>query len=144
MTLSFYSYSLLRFVPDIARGEAANLGVIVVDDAAGETASAFLADFGPKVTALAPGFSVAGISASVDQFRRQLGGPRRSASDDVRIRSSAQLAVLAGAMRNQLQMSEPKPCRAASLSEAAQQLYEELVRPIGAPASLGSVQAGAS
>ena len=35
MTLSLYSYSLLRFVPDIARGEAANLGVIVVDDAAG-------------------------------------------------------------------------------------------------------------
>jgi hypothetical protein len=61
MTLSSYSYSLLRFVPDIARGEAANLGVIVVDDVAGETASAFLDDFGPKIAALAPGFSVGGI-----------------------------------------------------------------------------------
>ena len=132
MTLSFYSFSLLRFVPDIARGEAANLGVIVVDDATGEIASAFLPDFGSKVSALAPGFSVAGISASVERFRRQL-GRRHDGSDDGQIRSSAQLSVLSGAMRNQLQLSEPKLFRAVSLPEAARQLYDELVRPVGAP-----------
>jgi hypothetical protein len=66
MTLSTYSYSLLRFVPDLARGEAANLGVIVIDDVAGESASAFIPDFGPKIAALAQGFSAVGITASVD------------------------------------------------------------------------------
>jgi hypothetical protein len=131
MTLSFYRYSVLRFVPGIARGEAANLGVIVVDDATGEAASAFLPDFGPKISALAPGFSVAGFTASVERFRRQF-GERRNGSDDHQIRSSARLAVLSGAMRNQLQLSGPKPFRAASLSEAARQLYDELVRPVGA------------
>ena len=135
MTFSFYSYSLLRFVPDIARGEAANLGVIVVDDATGESASAFLPDFGPKIAALAPGFNVAGSTVFVDQLRRQLGGRSRDGSDDAHIRTSAQLAVLAGAMRSQLQLSEPKLCRATSLPEAAQRLYEELVRPIGASLS---------
>ena len=130
MKLATYSYSLFRFVPDIARGEAANLGVIVVDDEARAVGSAFLPDSRGKVSALAPSSKPDVIADAIDEFRRCVtdvhqGGS--ACSEDVRIRSSEQLRVLASAMRNQLQLSEPRLCRAASLDDAVRQLYRELV-----------------
>ena len=144
MTLREYRYSLLRFVPGIARGEAANVGVIVVDDTAGETASAFLPDSTAKIAALAPGFNVAGITDAIEAIRRRVDPECRSTSETAWVRSSEQLRVLAGTMKNQLQLSEPKACRAVSLEEAARELYEQLVRPIGAATTETEVRAVAS
>ena len=140
---SDYHYSLLCFVPRIGRGEMVNVGVIVVDDATGAAVGAFLPDPSPKIDALAPGFNVAGIVADIDVLRHRLKTQRQPPAD-VWIRSSEQLRVLAGAMRNQLQLSEPRPYPAASLAAAARELYEDFVRPIGAPVGVESVRTAAS
>jgi hypothetical protein len=141
--LSDYHYSLLRFVPRIGRGETVNVGVIVVDDTTGASAGVFLPDPSPKICALAPGFNVAGIVADIDSIRRRVEEQRQS-KPDAWIRSSEQLRVLAGAMRNQLQLSEPRPYSAASLAVAAEELYEDFVKPIGAPVSLIKARTAAS
>jgi len=137
-----YRYSLLQFVPRIGRGESVNVGVIVVDDATGQSTGVFLPDPSPKIGALAPGFNVAGIGADIETIRRRLGACSEAAPNTW-IRSSEQLRVLAGTMRNQLQFSEPHPYAAASLGAAAQKLYEEFVRPIGAAVGLESMRAAA-
>jgi hypothetical protein len=144
MTLHEYRYSVLRFVPSIVRDEAVNVGVIVIDDANEATASAFLPDSAPKITALAPGYNVDGIIGAIDTIRRRLDGQHEPAPADAWIRSSEQLRVLAGAMKNQLQLSEPRPWHAASLTDAAQQLYDLHVRPIDAATRPVNVHAVAS
>src|SRR5215216_1370735 len=126
MMLHDYHYSILRFVPGLGRGEAANVGVIVVDDRSGETTGAFLPDSTAKIVALAPGLPIAGIIDAIDTIRRRLDPGCRAAGEAAWIRSSAQLRVLSGTMKNQLQLGEPKMCRAASLDDAARELYEQL------------------
>jgi hypothetical protein len=132
--LSDYHYSMLHFVPRIGRGETVNVGVIVVDDATGRTAGAFLPDPSPKIVALAPGYNVANIAADIETIRHRVDRERQPGGH-AWIRSSEQLRTLAGAMRNQLQLSEPRPCHAASLESAARELYDDFVRPIGASRS---------
>jgi hypothetical protein len=129
---------IVRFVPSIARGEAANLGVIVVDDAVGATESAFVGSTRERASALARGFNVEMIARSVDRLQRHAASARGAGvgqPHDGCIRTSAQLRTLAGAMKNQIQLSEPRPYRARPLKAAADELYRHLVHPIGAPAS---------
>jgi hypothetical protein len=134
--LSTYQYSVIRFVPSIARDEAANVGVIVVDDESGTASGAFLRSIRSKVSALAPGFNVDLIADSVERLQRRAAAVYQGSlhyPEDARIKNSAQLRTLAGAMKNQIQLSEPRPYRAASLDAAAEQLYRDLVQPVSAP-----------
>jgi hypothetical protein len=134
MNLREYQFSILSFVPSILRDERANLGVVVFDDATATMSCAFLPDCAPKIAALAPGFNITGMVGAVDGYRRRFeeGHPPISAEGNVRL--SAQFGVLAGAMRNQLQLSEPKSWPSSSLDAAGRELYDLHVRPVGSPA----------
>jgi hypothetical protein len=134
MALRTFHYSIVSFVPDIGRGEAANVGVIVVDDTTRTGRGKFLSDISTKVVALAPGFNVAGIANALDRLQAQIATPDQPDAASViepYIQTSAHLRTLAGAMKNQIQMSEPRVMRAHSLDAAADELYRLMVRPVG-------------
>lgn len=132
MTYNTYHYSVYRFVPDIVRDEAMNLGVVVIDDDAAVARSAFLPDVRRKIAALAPDLNARITAKVVERFQRLVSGDFQASMEypeDGRITSSERLRVLAAAMRNQFQLTEPRPYRARSLSDAVRQLYENFVKP---------------
>jgi len=63
--------------------------------------------------------------------RRSLAPVSGAPKQMVSARLSEQFRRLAGAMRNQLRMSEPKSWPAGSLDSAVRELYELHVRPVG-------------
>ena len=131
--MNTYHYSYLQFIPRIGGVEAVTLGVIVVDDTSREATNRLLPSFTSKVRALAPTYNI----AILEHAARRLGDRASTAHqaslevpDDVRIRSSEQLRVLAAAMQNQLQLTSPRPYRAMTLAAAADWLYEQYVKPV--------------
>jgi Protein of unknown function (DUF3037) len=128
-----FLYSLVRFVPDVARGEAVNLGVLVADDEAGAVKAAFYPDARRKMRPLAPGFNLDAFAAEIGRFRERVTTvyqPALTGPVDPRISTSTQLTSLSDTMRNQLQVSPPRVYRAETLDAAVQALYRGLVQPI--------------
>ena len=134
MDLKLFWYSLFRFVPGPGRGEAANLGVVVVSDEEAQSASRFMTGFRQKVFALAPGAPAENIEYTAERLALRFQPayqPTICGEDDPRIVSVHQLRSLASTMSNQVQLSEPRLYQAASLQEAVEELYERLVKSIG-------------
>ena len=144
MELTFFAYSVLRFVPDPVRGERINLGVVVVSDAEGVSRGQFLSGFRQKLTALAPNSKAELVERAVEDFKLRFEPsyrPTLFGERDPRVRSTRQLEALAGTMKNQLQLSTPKPYRAASLDDAVEELFAELVAPAKRAASASKTMA---
>ncbi|TAK66334.1 MAG: DUF3037 domain-containing protein, partial [Dehalococcoidia bacterium] len=135
--LTFFSYSLLRFVPDVARDEAINLGVIVVSDDERLSDGAFLSRFRGRLRSLAPTSNADAVENAIAVLRLQLGAAYQPGLNELVeteevpvICSTPQLAAMAATMRNQFQLTEPRRYRAASLKDATSELFRDLVSPL--------------
>jgi len=114
-----YHYSTLRFVPDSARGELVNLGIVVGDEETGDWDLRLVSGLrrakaidneGRLGTALA---FIASLEETV-------------AADEPPI-SAVDLKLLAEEMRNVVQLTPPAPIMADSAAAALDLLFDELI-----------------
>ncbi len=123
-----YSYWLLRYVPDSARGEFVNVGLIVGNDDQSDWAVR-------TVPTLARASRLGGDARSVEdwleRFRMSLASDRFPARQQ-RLGSTARLSFgsldrIRRHLNNTLQIAAPLPLRAASAAEGADLLYDQLI-----------------
>ena len=137
MNLTIFEYALVRFVPDPVRGEQINLGVIVLAEDSGFARAQFL----PKVRLrarmklLRPKSTADGLLSAIERLQQQVVRiPQlplfaNEHGDQGEPFTRMTLQALTGLFRNQLQFTDLKPYRAASLSAAVDELYDALVAP---------------
>jgi hypothetical protein len=124
----FY-FSLVRYVPDPARDEAVNLGVILVSDDEGTSAGSFVRALLAKIRPLDPYVNPSFVKRYLLDLEQRLGASHQApiGDDTDRIRSVADLRRLSASMRNLFQLTQPKLYRSVSLESARQELFSELV-----------------
>ncbi|GAA1592197.1 hypothetical protein GCM10009804_55640 [Kribbella hippodromi] len=123
-----YSYWLLRYVPDSARGEFVNVGLIVGSDEASDWAVR-------TVPSLARASRLGGDARVVqdwlDRIRLAVAPEslhvRRNQHESLPRLSLAWLDRIRRHLNNTLQISSPLPLRAASAESAADLLYDQLI-----------------
>ena len=125
-------YSIIRYVPDPARGEFVNVGVIAGSDLTGEWEVRCLDDLAASADRLAgDGSTISAVSEFVKEVgqvfyeRRALGRPLLEGPPPVP--SEAWLDQVHTDSRNIVQLSEPAPIAADSISHAAGKVFELLV-----------------
>lgn len=126
-------YSVVRFVPDVARDEAVNLGVIVVDDACRHALAAFYPDVARRVRVFDPQVNVAVVASVLTRLESRARDASADGSphfESAMIHTTEQLRVASASMRNQIQLSEPRSYNADSLEAAVAELYDLLVVPL--------------
>jgi hypothetical protein len=122
-----YSYSVLRFVPDPARGEAVNLGLLVGDDDAREWELRLIQNFRRAKAVDDHGVLQLALSF-VDQLETHIEALEQiPESSSVLPISSELVARFAGEMQNIVQLTPPVPVVAASAEEALDLLSDELL-----------------
>lgn len=134
-TLKTYSYSLCVVLPDPARGERLNLGVIVVSDEEQRSKGEFLSRFKSRLRSLAPDCNADAVADIVstlglrvgDGHQRRLGADTED--DDLLIRRTAQLSAASAVMKNQVQLSGTRKYRAETLEDAVAELFRSYVAP---------------
>jgi hypothetical protein len=135
-TRSDFNFSVCRFVSDPLRDEALNVGIIVVSDELKKSRGLFNLRFKARLSALGTKSEFEFVRRSIENLRARTGSgfqPSLGVSGDEAIRSTEDLRESAGRMRNQLQLTEPRPYRAVSLDQAANELYELYVSSIRKP-----------
>lgn len=122
-----YHYSMLRFVPDPARGEFVNFGLLVGDDDSGEWELRVIQNYRRAKAIddrgalnLALGF-VDRLESHIDALERL---PETASVEPI---SAALVQTLTNEMRNVVQLSEPAPVAADSAQEALDMLVDELL-----------------
>ncbi len=115
-------YSILRFVPDPARGERVNIGMAVGSEITGEWEFRRVQDTS-RAAGLAPQEEVDQVVAHLDRFIEEL-----SSNYDYNEASHRQLVH---DWQNALQCSDPLPVLAESVEEVFADLWPRLIH--GAP-----------
>jgi hypothetical protein len=121
-----YRFSLIRFVPDPARGEFVNIGAVAGDDTAGDWDIRFISNF-RRARALdsrgALPAAIAFATALGDQIQLdeqlQLAGPEPASTET--------LTRLAEESQNIVQFTRPTPVAAESAEQALDLIFEHLV-----------------
>jgi hypothetical protein len=140
-----YHYAIYRFLPDPARGEILNLGVVVVDDERRDGRCRLLPNWRQRLRMRAPADRLDHLLRAVEAFQRQVGAVGQASffdSDASRIVSAAQLKTLAAHLNGHLRLSPPREHTADSLEAATDQLYHLYVAPM--PAQGRSAPSGSS
>lgn len=119
-----YVYSVLRFVPDPARGEQVNVGAIV---GSSETGEWVLHEIDNKKRARALSSSTATISTFTDYVGRQIDASADDESEDSPWVDEDWLVDIARQHRNVIQLSPPAPVSADSLEQAVGYITERLL-----------------
>lgn len=123
-----FHYSLIRFVPDRARGESLNLGIIVVAHDEPNAACELLTHYRERLRLLDPYVDARVIERILASIQARVGVFQVSLeSDDAPINSVANLTALSASLKNQIQVDPPKPYRATSLDAALNELFADLV-----------------
>ena len=121
-----YIYSLLRFVPDPARGEAVNIGALAGDDSTGDWDLRLITNYS-RAKQLDTDQSLGAALSFLDDVQARLlaldmlpgiGGERMSAE---------LLTRWASEMRNVVQFSDPAPVVASSAAQALDVVFAQLV-----------------
>jgi hypothetical protein len=122
-----YRYSVVRFVPDPARGEAVNLGLLVGDDDAQEWELRLIQNLRRAkavddrgVLQVALGF-LDQLEAHIDALDQVPG------TESVAPISAELVEQLAGEMQNIVQLTPPAPVAAETADEALDTLFDELL-----------------
>lgn len=127
VALQLYHYSVVNFTPDRLRDESVNLGIIVIDDS-GEVRTEFLRRFATRLRNLDPYVDIPTIRDYLDSLSEDL-SPQVSMDSQFEKTTVRRLSHLAGSLRNQIRISEPKAYRATTMYEATSRLFAELVSP---------------
>lgn len=120
-----YVYSVIRFVPDPAKGECVNVGVIAGNELTGEWQVRQVSNFG-RCHRLAPDATIRPVMEFLDALTQQI----EEAEDDGQTLSVSTEAWLNGLWQRQqniVQLSRPAPIMADSVEQALDILFEEMV-----------------
>jgi hypothetical protein len=117
-----YQYSTLRFVPDPARGEAVNLGVIVGDDDTGDWDLRVVSGY-RRAKAIDQEARIGTALAFIATLEQCL--EETPLSHDT-------LSAMSSEMNNVVQLSAPAPVVAESAAAALELLFDELIVEPGA------------
>jgi hypothetical protein len=115
-----YFYSMIRFVPDTARGEFINLGAVVGDDDQQDWELRLISNFSRAKAIDANGYLPSALTFA-GELEQQL------PADGVGGLSLDALNDLAVEMNNVVQLSRPTPIAAADATTALDTVFEELV-----------------
>jgi DUF3037 family protein len=120
-----YFFSMLRFVPDPARGEFINIGAIAGDDHAADWEMRLISNLS-RARAIDAGALLPRAMAVLGDLQERL------TTEDVPEPRAGwlswpELRALSGEMNNLLQLSAPAPVVAGSAQEALDLVFEELV-----------------
>lgn len=122
-----YHYSLLRFVPDPARGEFVNFGLLVGDDDAREWELRLIQNY-RRAKAIDEGGVLNLALGFVDRLESHIAAleelPETATVSPISIDL---VGTLASEMRNVVQLSEPTPVAAGSAQEVFDMLMDELL-----------------
>lgn len=114
-------YAVLRYVPDPARDEATNIGIVVASDDHGQFLARFLEDFTGKGL---PN----DVKPHLRTFRRQL--EEEAPGYFSATTPESHLQQLSRDLQNSIQFTQPRAVRVSDLESTVETLYEELVAPI--------------
>lgn len=133
MELKRFAYSLVRYVPDVVRGEIVNLGVVVISEEDGQAGSRFLPRVRQRIGLLDPNADAEFVQELVDGIARRFTGtyqPTLGETQSEPITTAAALSQLGSVLRNQIQLGPPARYRGASLDQALDHLFGTLVAPV--------------
>jgi uncharacterized protein (UPF0335 family) len=123
-------FSLIRYVPDVVKGEFANIGVVLRE--AGNAAPAtvrFTRDWS-RVRCLDPNADVELLESLEAEIAERL-----RAGVDVRVNAKPMLELLEDTLSNSVQVTEMRGTLAESLPAEIEQLMRMYVEPLKAPAA---------
>ena len=126
-----FNYSICRFVSDPLRDEALNVGVIVVSDESKESRGLFNLRFKGRLAALGTKSDFASVRLILEYLKARTGKSFQSTigGSDESISSTPQLAHLSLSMKNQVQLTPPRPFRAEDIETAIREVYGLFVSP---------------
>lgn len=121
-----YVYSLIRFVPDPAKGEFVNIGAIAGSDEANDWAVRHVENF-RRATALDIGRSLRAAKAFTAELDERVAATEQFAVDDTSPMSAEALTRFSGELGNIVQLTPPAPVAAQSAEAALDLVFSELV-----------------
>ncbi len=122
-------FSLVRYVPDVVKGEFTNIGV-VLREAGSETATVKFTRDWARVRCMDPDADVALLESLESEMEQRL-----LAGVDNRINARPLLETLEDSLSNSVQLTEMRGTLAESLSAEMEQLLRLYVEPLKAPSS---------
>jgi hypothetical protein len=123
-------FSLIRYVPDVVKGEFANIGVVLREagDAGGATVR-FTRDWS-RVRCLDPNADVELLESLETEIAERL-----RAGFEERVNAKPVLATLEDSLSNSVQLTEMRGTLAESMAAEMEQLMRMYVEPLKAPAA---------
>jgi hypothetical protein len=121
-----YVYSIVRFVPDPARGEAVNLGAIAGSDEAGDWELRTISNFS-RARAIDDEGALGSALSFIEDIEDRIAALDELPGFAGESMSAAVLNRWSEEMNNVIQFSEPLPVLAGSASDALVLLFEEYV-----------------
>jgi Protein of unknown function (DUF3037) len=122
-----YCYSLIRFVPDPARGEAINIGAIAGDDDGRDWDLRLVSNYRRAKAIDAEGVFPAALAFTATLQEHVSAVDRLAVGSTTEPMSARLLDALSTDMRNVLQVSRPSPLVADSAEGALDLVFEELL-----------------
>lgn len=122
-------FSLIRYVPDVVKGEFANIGVVLREAGGGEGARVRFTRDWSRVRCLDPGADVELLESLEAEIAERL-----RAGVEERVNAKPVLATLEDTLSNSVQVTEMRATLAESLPAEMEQLMRMYVEPLKAPA----------
>jgi hypothetical protein len=121
-------FSLIRYVPDVVKGEFANIGVVLREAGRADGATVRFTRDWSRVRCLDPGADVELLEALETEIAERL-----RAGVDERVNAKPVLATLEDSLSNSVQLTEMRATLAESLAAEIEQLMRMYVEPLRAP-----------
>ncbi len=122
-------FSLIRYVPDVVKGEFANIGVVLREAGRDETATVRFTRDWSRVRCLDPDADVELLEALEAEIAQRL-----QAGVELRVNARPVLETLEDSLSNSVQLTEMRGTLAESLPAEMEQLRRMYVEPLKAPA----------
>ena len=132
-------FSLIRYVPDVVKGEFANIGVVLREAGREDAATVRFTRDWTRVRCLDPGADVELLESLEAEIAERL-----RAGVDARVNAKPVLATLEDTLSNSLQVTEMRATLAESLPAEMEQLLRMYVEPMKTPQSRRKVSGRAA
>ncbi len=121
-----YVYSVMKFVPDPARGEAVNFGALAGDDETGDWELRTISNFG-RVRSIDDRNAFGAALSFIDDIERHIAALGQLPEFTTERLSRGLLERWSEEMRNVVQFTLPAPVVAASAADALDLIFDELL-----------------
>jgi hypothetical protein len=127
-------FSLIRYVPDVVKGEFANIGVVLREAGRADGAAVRFTRDWSRVRCLDPNADVELLESLETEIAERLrAGPNQGVNAE-RVNAKPVLATLEDTLSNSVQLTEMRGTLAESLPAEMEQLMRMYVEPLKAPA----------